>query len=251
MSELTPFSYGARQVRTILIDGEPWFVAADICSALELDHVHRALDRVDQLDRTQIPVENSRGSRVNMWAVNESGMYELIIRSDKPQAREFRRWITSDVLPAIRKTGRYEVGAGPQWQIPQSYAAALELAALQARELEAARPAVEFVDKFVSGAGTYLLREVAAVLNVKGMGQNNLFAFLRDHGVLIKDGDSRNLPYRRHIEAGRFEVKVGQRDNSRTGEPVAVRTVRVTPRGLDYIRGLLESNGYRCMGDVA
>lgn len=250
MSELTPFSYGAHQVRTILIDGEPWFVAADICSALELDHVHKALDRVDQADRTQIPVR-SGGQHRPMWTVNESGMYELIIRSDKPEARKFRRWITSEVVPAIRKTGRYEVAADPQWQIPQSYAAALELAALQARELEAARPAVEFVGKFVSGAGTYLLREVAAVLNVKGMGQNNLFAFLRDHGVLIKDGDSRNLPYRRHIEADRFEVKVGQRDNSRTGEPVAVRTVRVTPRGLDYIRGLLESNGYRCMGDVA
>lgn len=242
MHELTPFAYGSQPVRTILIDGEPWFVASDICGILELDHVHKALDRVDQADRTQIPVR-SGGQNRPMWAVNESGMYELVIRSDKPEARRFRRWITSEVLPSIRKTGRYEV----THQIPTSYAEALELAAAQARELEAARPAVEFVDKFVSGAGTYLLREVAAVLNVKGMGQNNLFAFLRDHGVLIADGESRNLPYRRHIEAERFEVKVGQRDNSRTGEPMAVRTVRVTPRGLDYIRSLLERNGYICM----
>lgn len=240
MSELTPFAYGTQQVRTILIGDEPWFVAADVCAVLEIANARQAVARVDRDDVCQVDVIDSLGRGQNAYAVNESGMYELVIRSDKPQARKFRRWITSEVLPAIRKTGRYRIPT------PRTFAEALELAAAQARELEAARPAVEFVDRYVSGAGTYLLREVAAVLNVKGMGQNKLFEYLRDHHVLIKDGESHNLPYRSQIEAGRFEVKVANRDNSRTGEPVGTRTVRVTPKGLDYIRTLLERGGYAC-----
>lgn len=249
MEQLTPFSYGAHQVRTILIDGEPWFVATDVCDVLGYSRARNALRMLRDRDRGAHSMSTPGGLQ-EVVIISEPGLYRLVMRSDRPDAERFQDWVTDEVLPSIRKTGGYGVATFDPRNLDH-VAQLAATAAEQARQIEAARPAVEFVDKFVSGAGTYLLREVAAVLNVKGMGQNNLFAFLRDHGVLIKDGDSRNLPYRRHIEAGRFEVKVGQRDNSRTGEPVAVRTVRVTPRGLDYIRGLLESNGYRCMGDVA
>lgn len=237
----------------MVIDGEPWFAAYDVCNVLAYMNARDAVARhvPPQLTRvSRFPTPLSTSGYADLKMINEAGLYRLIMRSHATNAAKFQAWVTEDVLPTIRKTGHYS--AAPA--LPQSYADALrELAAVVEsreqiqQELEAARPAVEFVDSYVSGEGSYLLREVAAVLGVKGMGQNNLFAFLRDEGVLIKDGESRNLPYRRFIEAGVFEVKVGQRDNSRTGEPVATRTVRVTAKGLVYIERLLKLNGYVCL----
>lgn len=245
MHELTPFEYGSQQVRTILIDGEPGFVGRDVCAVLDIADPRNSLNLLDEDDRHTMPVADSLGRVQPTIVITESGLYSLILRSRKPEAREFKRWITREVLPAIRKTGGYGVSTFDPSNLDH-VAQLAATAAEQARQIEAARPAVEFVDNFVSGDGTYLLREVAAVLGVRGMGQNNLFNFLRTQAVLISDGESRNLPYRSHIEAGHFEVKVGSRGNSRTGEPVATRTVRVTPKGLMYIKRLLDRNGYRC-----
>lgn len=246
VSDLTPFAYGPRSVRTLMIDGDPWFVTRDVCEVLDIRNASDALSTLDD-DEKGIGTADTPGGHQRVSIVSESGLYVLILRSRKAEARKFRRWITHDVIPALRKTGSFGVSMFDPSNLDH-VAQLAATAADQARQIEAARPAVEFVDQFVSGDGTYLLREVAAVLGVRGMGQNNLFAFLRDQGVLIRDGDSRNLPYRQHIEAGRFEVKAGKRDNSRTGEPVATRTVRVTPKGLIYIRNRLEASGYRCMG---
>lgn len=136
----------------------------------------------------------------------------------------------------------------PQWQLPKTYAAALELAALQAHELEAARPKAQFVDELVDTTGLYQVAEVAAILKVKGMGRNNLFNFLREHGVLYR-ANGQNLPKRQHIEAQRFELKAQKYEGS-NGHEVATSTPYVTARGLLYIRELLQRNGYQCMGDT-
>ncbi len=110
MSEITPFQFGTHPVRVVTIDGEPWWVAADVCSVLGIIDVRDAVNRLYSDDRVQTPVVDSAGRiNPNTWAINESGMYELVIRSDKPNAREFRRWITSEVLPEIRRTGSYSV----------------------------------------------------------------------------------------------------------------------------------------------
>lgn len=109
-SELKPFHYSGREVRTIVLNGDPWFIAADVCAVLGVDDVRRAVERLDPDDRSQTPVVDAAGRRnPNTWVVNESGLYDLIIRSDKPEARMFRRWITAEVLPAIRATGTYSV----------------------------------------------------------------------------------------------------------------------------------------------
>jgi anti-repressor protein len=174
--------------------------------------------------------------------VDEGGLYELIIRSDKPEAVPFRRWVTREVLPAIRRTGRYAA-------VPATYADALELAARQARaldaaalELEAARPAVEFHEQFVTADGLYKIGDVAKVLALPGMGQNKLFRFLRIQGVLIRSGESRNSPYQRHVEAGRFVIKVTTYPigEDRTGTS---KTTYATPKGLAYIADLVKQYG--------
>lgn len=253
MHDLTPFAYDSQQVRTVLIDGEPWFLAADVCQILEFTNGPKAVrDHVKDTQKLTERVVLS-GQYRQVTVINEAGLYRLIMRSRTWKADAFQDWVTGEVLPTIRKTGSYKAfdpsNLDHVAELARSHADVAALAAQQARELEAARPAVEFVETFVSGEGTYLMREVAAVLKVKGMGQNNLYRFLRDQDVLISSGDSRNLPKRRHIELGRFEVKVGTRPDGE-GNDVATRTVRVTAKGMDYIRSLLSANGYEPMGTV-
>lgn len=110
IGSVVPFDFGGLRVRVILRDGEPWWVAADVCAVLEIVNVSDALSRLDEHDIGQAEVVDSAGRRnPNARIVNESGLYELVIRSDKPAARPFRRWVTSEVLPAIRKTGSYAI----------------------------------------------------------------------------------------------------------------------------------------------
>lgn len=104
------------EVRTLEIDGEPWFVLADVCMALELSSPHKVADRLEEDERNQIPLTDSIGRQQNTTVVNESGLYSVILRSDKPQAKTFRKWVTSEVLPSIRKTGAYTVSTNAeQW----------------------------------------------------------------------------------------------------------------------------------------
>lgn len=114
MSSITHFVFDARQVRVVFIDGEPWFVAQDVCSILDLDNVSRALSRLDddeikQLDYKTIITLSNDPSVARLSAVSESGLYSLTLSSRKPQAKDFKRWVTREVLPSIRKTGSYSI----------------------------------------------------------------------------------------------------------------------------------------------
>lgn len=103
--------FDGHDVRTVIIRGEPWFVAKDVCDVLGLEQVSRAVSRLDEDQRglLKVPHPQSPSSCIEMAAVNESGLYSLIIRSNKPEAKTFRHWVTSEVLPSIRKTGRYDI----------------------------------------------------------------------------------------------------------------------------------------------
>ena len=101
------YDYHSQQVRTLLIDGEPWFVAKDVCGILELGNVGQALTRLDEDEVTDITLNDVAGRPNHAKVVNEPGLYSLILASRKPQAKDFRRWVTHEVLPAIRKTGSY------------------------------------------------------------------------------------------------------------------------------------------------
>jgi prophage antirepressor-like protein len=103
------FTFSAQTVRVVLRDDEPWFVAADVCAALDLGNTHRAIDRLDD-DEKGVTSINTHGGAQAMSIVSESGLYSLVLGSRKPEAKPFKKWVTSEVLPAIRKSGRYEVG---------------------------------------------------------------------------------------------------------------------------------------------
>jgi len=131
--EMQVFQFDAKRVRIIDRDGEPWWVLADVCDIIGLADRRQVAERVDQDDRYQIPIIDSMGRSQPTWCVNESGLYATILRSDKPDAKRFRHWITSEVLPSIRKTGSYSI------TVPKTLSEALRLAA----DLEDKRIALE------------------------------------------------------------------------------------------------------------
>lgn len=112
MNDLQVFSYNGADVRTVEKDGQPWWVLKDVCEVLELDSPHKVANRLDddEKGRNLIPTP---GGKQEMAVINESGLYNVILRSDKPQAKPFRKWVTSEVLPTIRKTGQYNASAKP------------------------------------------------------------------------------------------------------------------------------------------
>lgn len=107
IQEIQGFSFEGKQVRVVTVDGDPWWVLKDVCGVLGLESSHKVADRVDEDERNQIPVIDSMGRSQESTVVNESGLYSVILRSDKPDAKRFRKWVTSEVLPSIRKTGGY------------------------------------------------------------------------------------------------------------------------------------------------
>lgn len=216
------------EIRTIQIEEETWFVGKDIANVLGYKDTSDALRRhVDEEDKLTRCFTDSGQSR-EMYVINESGMYSLILGSNLPNAKAFKRWVTSEVLPAIRKTGGYVA--------PRSFAEALQLAADQARkmeELEKERqqllPKAEFFDAVTDSKSAFSIGEVAKVLDM-GIGQNKLFAFLRDRGILQPD----NTPYQRYIDQGYFRV-IEQKYQVNGETRINIKTL-VFQKGVDYIR---------------
>lgn len=227
---LDVFTYTDRQVRTVLIDGEPWFVARDILDILDLNRSSVAL--LDDDERGVHSMDTPSGEQ-QVAIISEAGLYSLILRSRKPEAKPFKRWLTHEVLPQIRRTGQYGNA------LPASFAEALELAAQQARAIEAqeaalalAAPKVDAFDALMSAEGDYKMDAAAKTLfEDTGLGRNKLYAWLRQRGVLM----STNAPYQEYVNRGWFRVHVGSYSDAR-GTEHATHTTYVTPRGLDGIR---------------
>lgn len=183
-----PFAFG--DLRTLVLAGEPWFVAADVCALIALGNTSMALGRLDD-DEKGVSQIDTPGGRQQMAIVSESGMYNLILRSDKPEARPFRRWVTHDVLPAIRRTGGYAVPQQrqPELEIPADYAGALRLAAdqFERAELATARaielePSAAAWDKLATATGDYAVADAAKILSrdpAIRIGRDRLFTLLR------------------------------------------------------------------------
>lgn len=228
------FSYEQQPVRTVLLDGQPWFVAKDVCDILDISNSRDAIGRLDA-DEKGVASTDTPGGAQEMQVVNEYGLYTLILGSRKPEAKQFKRWVTHEVIPAIRRTGTYSVG------IPQTFAEALRLAAdqqerleEQRRLLEIAKPKAEFFDQVASSKDAIQIGDAAKVLNISGIGRNRLFAILRDKGVLMQG----NIPYQTYIDKGYFRT-IEQKWTTKEGETrISIKTL-VYQRGLDYIRRLL------------
>lgn len=207
------------ELRSVFINGEPWFIAADACRALDIGNTTDAIGRLDADERTLV---SNEGREINV--VSEAGLYTLILGSRKPEAKAFKRWVTHEVLPALRKAGTYTIPK-QDWVIPQTLPEALRLAATALEALEVAKPKVAFYDAVVADDSWFSMLRASGVLNKPGLGRNNLFKFMRDWEIFT----SANIPYRRYIEAGYFRLQ-----DVRT--PVGVKSQpMVSQKGIDFI----------------
>lgn len=233
------------QIRTIQQNGEPWFVGKDVADILGYQNGSRDVNRhVDEDDRQNYQngtFESNRGLTI----INESGLYSLILSSKMPKAKEFKRWVTSEVLPAIRKHGGYltpdkieQALTDPDTIIKLATTLKEERAARQQAEasLQAAKPKVLFADAVSASDSTILIGDLAKILKQNGhpIGQKRLFCWMREQGYLIKRaGADYNSPTQRAMEMGLFKIKETAISHS-DGHVSVSKTTKVTGKGQQY-----------------
>ena len=220
----------SREIRTIIEGGEPLFVASDVAHNLGYRMASDMTRRLDPEDRGTRSVRTPSGDQ-DMTVITESGLYEAILGSQIAAVKEFKRWVTREVLPSIRKTGSYT--ATTTFQVPKTLSEALRLAAdlsdkveAQALQIEVQKPAVEFVEKFVEAKQTQNFRDVAKVLKIK---QNDFVDLLLSKGILFRSRGKLS-PKSEHLDAGRFEVK-----EIVTRGGFATVQMRFTTAGVEWI----------------
>lgn len=233
----------------------PWFVLKDVCQILGIGSPHKVFERLDEDERNQVPVIDSIGRKQETAVINESGLYNVILRSDKPEAKPFRKWVTSEVLPSIRKHGAYMTPEtieaailNPDTIIKIATELKAEREKRQALEAqaEADKPKVLFADAVAAAQSSILVGELAKLLKQNGVdiGQNRLFKWLRDNGYLIRrKGNDFNMPTQRAMELGLFEIKETAISHA-DGHTSVSKTPKVTGKGQQYfVERFLGSKG--------
>lgn len=239
MNQLQQFMYGHQEMRTMNIDGEPWFVAKDVCEVLEIANSRDAIGRLDD-DEKGVVLTDTLGGKQNVATVNEYGLYSLILGSRKPEAKQFKRWITHEVIPTIRRTGSYN--------LPKTMPETLRLLAAQIEETEAVKAEnaqlsiqtseqqqklkeqeapVAIYNLAISAHNTMSMQEVSKSL---GTGRTRLYKILREEGIIMKDS---TLPYQRYLDSGHF--KVSERPRASGDTIVNDPATRVTAKGFDLV----------------
>ena len=245
-NEVQRFDFRGASLRTLTDEtGEPWFVAKDACDILGIDtnHLREALDDDEITNLRNSEVWNQPGRAPLI--ISEPGLYKLIMRSRKPEAKEFQRWVTHEVLPAIRKTGGYI----PTTDADDDMTILAKAVMIGQRTMEAQRqkiteqqtrivelePKARFADAVAASDGTCLVGELAKMLRQNGMdiGQNRLFRLLQADGYLGKSGSNRNVPTQRAMDLGLFRIKETTVTHA-DGHTTVSRTPKVTGKGQRY-----------------
>ncbi|UZT82111.1 phage antirepressor [Caproicibacterium sp. BJN0003] len=243
------------ELRTIVKEGEPWFVAIDVCKALEIANSRMAVDRLDE-DEKDVSLTDTLGGKQQMQIVSESGLYSLALGSRKPQAKPFKRWVTHEVIPSIRKHGAYATPATIESLIQNPESGIKLLTALKEEQdkrkvledkVNQDRPKVLFADAVAASESPMLIGELAKVIKQNGVniGEKRLFEWLRNNGYLIRrKGTDYNSPTQRSMEMGLFKVKETAITHS-DGHITVNRTTKVTGRGQRYfVNKFLGSENY-------
>lgn len=268
-NQLTVFNNKEFKVEVIALDGEVYFNAKNVGEALELKpvSVRSAILEMDddefrKLKNSDFTKESPNVALNNFRKLHntgetfltEAGIYALVFRSRKPSAKAFSKWVRKEVLPTIRKTGKFEVTTNKTNSVlPTNFLEALKALVISEEEklklkeanqkqemlIEKQKPKVDFFDTVSSTKKLYSIREAAKSLGFKNMGQNNLFEFLRLQKVLLNAYE----PYQNQVNLGRFKVKIGQ--VTKGDKTRMTKKVMVTIKGMEYIRKLLIKNGYK------
>src|SRR5690625_2793215 len=243
MNQLTKIFKG-KQLRIITQSGDPWFVAKDVCDILKHSNSRMALSRLDY-DEKGVSKVYTPGGYQNMSVINEFGLYSLVLTSNLPEAKKFKRWITHEVIPSIRKTGGYVANDDLfiETYLPQAdeqtkllFRTTLKTMRKQNDQIAKMKPKALVADAVETSESSVLVGELAKILKQNGIeiGQNRLFAWLRENGFLIKKkGESYNLPTQRSMDMGLFEIKKRVINNP-DGSIRTTRTPKVTGKGQIY-----------------
>lgn len=228
------------EVRTIEKNGEPWFVANDICKVLGHTNSRVAVAALDE-DEKGVSKVYTLGGEQQMTVVNEAGMYQLVIRSNLPAAKAFKRWITHEVIPTIRRHGAYATETTIESIIADPESGIKLLQALKAEQerrkeaeafAEKQKPKVLFADAVAASDNSILVGELAKILRQNGVetGQNRLFRWMRDNGYIMR---YTNVPTQYSMERGLMEVKE-RTINNPDGSVRITQTIKVTGKGIVY-----------------
>lgn len=247
------FNYGESRVRTVIIDGNPWFVAKDVCDILGIVNHKDAVSRLNNSMKDGVGIADPIGRMQVTTIISEAGVYKLIFQSRKPEAEKFADWVASEVLPAIRKTGMYSV---EQRRLPRNYKEALQELLIEVekneileRENKMLAPMAENYRYFLEGEAMDI-EQVAKALNFKGVGRNKLFAILRGWKHLTggKSG-YKNLPMQQYVDAGYYEVI--WKTVEIFGEVKNIPKTLVTPKGVEHIKNRLLREGYQMQKKIS
>lgn len=215
-------------------NGEPMFVAKDVCAALNI--APTAASRLDE-DEKGLRLTQTPGGEQNVLLVTEPGFYKLVMRSRKPEAKAFQRWVTHEVLPALRRDGGYMVARDETPEQTMARAVLLAQATIDRQKSRIAElePKALFADAVAASDGTCLVGELAKMMRQNGVevGQNRLFAMLREDGYLGNVGQNRNVPTQRAMDLGLFRIKETAVTHS-DGHVTLSRTPKVTGKGQRY-----------------
>lgn len=243
-NEIQKFDFKGAALRTLTDEaGEPWFVLKDCMSILDLGNPTKTVKMFDKDEFSTTEVIDSIGRRQQTYIISEPGLYRLVMKSRKPEAKEFQRWVTHEVLPSIRKHGGYM--AGQERMTPEQMA----LASMrwlqskvdeQAKQLKAQEGKVLFANAVETARTSILVGDFAKILKSNGIdiGLRRLFAWLREHGWLIKaKGSSWNMPTQKAMDLHLFEVKETTISHS-DGHTTINKTPKMTGKGQTYFAKL-------------
>lgn len=238
------------EIRTKMVGSEPYFMLSDVCRVLEIKNSRDSKNRLNEKGVATTDILTNGGTQKADF-INESNLYKLVFQSRKPQAEKFSDWVTSEVLPTIRKHGAYmssevieKTLSDPDYLIRLATNLKEEKAkrALAEAQIERDKPKVLFADTVSSSNKSCLVGELAKLISQeairrgeinKKIGQNNLFAWMRSSGYLCKSGERKNQPLQQYVEQGLFELKKGSYVDS-NGSNITTTTTKVTGKGQIY-----------------
>ncbi len=235
------FNFHGQDIRTVIINNEPYFVGKDVAESLGYTNTRQALKKHVDEDDKGVSKCDTPGGKQDLVIINESGMYSLVLSSKLPQAKEFKRWVTSEVLPTIRKHGMFatdELLDNPDFAIAtlQKLKEEREAKKLLEATIKEQRPKVIFANAVSASRTSILVGEFAKLMRQNGvnLGQNRMFAWLRENGYLInRQGSDRNMPTQKSMELGLFEIKETTINHS-DGHISINKTPKITGKGQLY-----------------
>ena len=254
-NKIQVWNYESSEIRTVQVNGEPWFVGKDVAAVLGYSNPRDAINkRVDDEDKGVAKCDTLGGVQ-DLTIINESGLYSLVLSSKLPNAKKFKRWVTSEVLPSIRKHGAYMteqtleraltspdflIELATQLKTEQEQRRRLETTvAAQSKQMEQDKPKVLFADSVTASSSSILIGELAKLIKQNGVdiGQRRLFEWMRANGYLIKrKGSEYNLPTQRSMEQGLMEIK--ETSVIHSGYTTISKTPKVTGKGQVYFINL-------------